>query len=650
MTLEELKEAGFADEQAALLNRIVASVQSDLASVQSRLQRKIQVMEAENRALSATLADYRALLSAPDLVRRRAAIASYLSGQQRRFDSSRQPIAFDFICTDLADPSSLTRRDLFLDEAALTRHYADTSDRLGWVKANQAMNFINRLAFRLSQRLGRRFATRLNLPADLLVEAFFYSVWSELCRIIPARHLARQIARHAVGECVVIPLSSLTFFYLAGRDFEPFWLAAELQRRKVPVAFVYSDTGIAEAAKAEGRLVLRFEPNKETWTVPKFADPSGDPPPAGRAAVVGAGIRGFSYIMRQLGDPLRIHSPYIMDRSFGAPDEAVIDRNHLPVALTIPILRQGEEADAGSMIFLACRLPHGDLGEYLLTVLGGVIVAALAHAREVVKRHGLTEAHICDHPFIESAVLAQAVRENGGKVALWPHGWGPSWRTFLRPQGSVDRIYCLDQPAAAVWRQQLPGVPVKVISNLYLPRYSHPRQVVASEPLTVIVIGNEVVFDRTPIIDRKPLEDSYRRLFRALTAMEPEVHWLCRPRSTANLNWLWSLAGNSPDFRYTTHAPMVVNAPNMLFLFPAQLSSAIFEGLGRGIPSLLVREDETVEDYVGVDIPPCLPAGSVEDTVQEITRCLDPGYRQSLLDRQLGWYETLVNWDDGETA
>ncbi len=221
------------------------------------------------------------------------------------------------------------------------------------------------------------------------------------------------------------------------------------------------------------------------------------------------------------------------------------------------------------MTALSASLPHDDLAEYLLSVLGKCTQAAFEKARQLVAAYHLTEAHVCDHPFFDSALVAHAVRENGGTVTLWPHSCNPAFPGLRRP-GSVDAVHCVLASAARVWKAQLPDVALSVTSDLWLPRFSGVREVVIDEPLTVVLVANEMISGRVPVLDRGPLEETYRKLFRALSPLAPNVRYVCRPRSNANLQWLWELSGRATDFQYTGMAPSVIALPNMVFLFPGQ--------------------------------------------------------------------------------
>ena len=76
----------------------------------------------------------------------------------------------------------------------------------------------------------------------------------------------------------------------------------------------------------------------------------------------------------------------------------------------------------------------------------------------------------------------------------------------------------------------------------------------------------------------------------------------------------------------------------MIFLNVSFASSALLEGLGRGIPGMVAREI-TVEDYVTVD-PAAIPVADVATIVSRIAECRDPAVFGALVERQLSWYAT----------
>jgi hypothetical protein len=337
-----------------------------------------------------------------------------------------------------------------------------------------------------------------------------------------------------------------------------------------------------------------------------------------------------------------MQSGYVFDPAFGVPEIGVTDPGRLPVALTFPLQPDDEGVLPGDdMILLSTTLNHTDLGEYMMIAMGGATAVTTERARELAERYNLMEAHICDHAFYEAAIVANVVKERGGRVVLWPHSFNPAVPEF-RPPGTVDEVNCVLESGAKLWRAQLPDAKVTVIPNFWLPSYRGPQPASEADPLTVVVICNEYGYAGVDHMNRWILEISYRRLLHRLPALAPDVRYVVRPRSQSNLNWVWRVAGRPPVFPHTQDPPLMVDYPNMVFLFVGLMSSAIFEGICRGIPALYLREDPTVTEYVMPEMPDCLPIGDITHIEGEIQKCRDAAYREALIRRQADWYRSEI--------
>jgi hypothetical protein len=164
-----------------------------------------------------------------------------------------------------------------------------------------------------------------------------------------------------------------------------------------------------------------------------------------------------------------------------------------------------------------------------------------------------------------------------------------------------------------------------------------PRPLAAA-PITVVVIAGSHTLNRMPVLDIKGHSESYRRLFSGLAAIGPGVRFVCKAKVPwESMKWLRSLA---PDIAIeeTLENPKTIDLPNMIFITVSFGSTAIFEGLGRGIPSMVVR-DIAVEDYAAID-PESVPIGAVGMILDEIQKCLDPAYFMEITKRQWAWYDS----------
>jgi len=572
-------------------------------------------------------------------------IKEFLAGQAGRLAAARE-MTIEVICSETLDPAMLTRPELYLDEATLDDHYEETRCRLGVVSENRTHEYVEKVTFLFVKRLARRFAESLSLSADLLVDVWYEHLFCEFSQMLAARHLARRLARMAAGQPVLIPLDSLTWHYRLGfendHSLEPFYLLNMLQRFGVTAAFICRDPELVEQARTEGGLSLTFAPDKAAWglPLPTLPDPEVKPSPAGRQVLVAAGIRGFGQILPWLDDPIRIQSDAMMNPNFPTHRTA-LDPAAPPLALKLRFVRR--DGGAAGPILLSTTLPHNDLGRHFVSAVGPATQAAVRRARDLVAQHNVTEAHICDDVFFAPSIYLHAVREAGGKVYFWPHSCNAGW-PFLRRPGTVDVISCAYEGAAAEWRAQLPDADVRIVSQLCLPRFRGFPEANPDEPLSLIIIDNAFRSGRLAMLDCSDYDDTYRLLLAGLGEMTTNVRYLVKPRNSAALHRISRMARRSPAFGYIVDPPLLVDRPNMVFLFPTQLSSAMLEGMARGIPALAVKQHPGMRQYIAA--PSCVPVGSIEFVLEEVGRLCDPGYRLAMAKAQHEWFKTQTDYPE----
>ena len=71
------------------------------------------------------------------------------------------------------------------------------------------------------------------------------------------------------------------------------------------------------------------------------------------------------------------------------------------------------------------------------------------------------------------------------------------------------------------------------------------------------------------------------------------------------------IVGPDIEFEEISTHPSEIDEPNMIYLTISFGSTALLEGLGRGIPCMIVR-DFPVEDYTGIDST-SVPIGDAQD-------------------------------------
>jgi hypothetical protein len=73
--------------------------------------------------------------------------------------------------------------------------------------------------------------------------------------------------------------------------------------------------------------------------------------------------------------------------------------------------------------------------------------------------------------------------------------------------------------------------------------------------LTIVIFASVHALQRMPFVDRRGHEDSYRRLFQALTDLAPQARILFKPKWEST-EWLRGVVGPSAAFEETTRTPL----------------------------------------------------------------------------------------------
>jgi hypothetical protein len=585
---------------------------------------------------------WRWLSSWPLAKNERQAIFAFLRRSTRKskpgLGRSGYDSSFDVICfPPTYDPKRLTRAELILDHETLARHYASVPNLLGAIKPRWGSRFSLSIAKRIVRRLARQAAGRLELDRSLIEKAWFFSVWTEVCTLLPARRLARHLARLAQGELILIPISSTDvrcLSYWGENGLEPFYLSAALRRLGAKSLLWLTNPVVTADEPSTRILTLQFSLDQGMWPRAARSTPTG----LGGVALALAGVRGYARLLSQ--HPLGLKIGTVFSRT--SPDATLlVDDAPLPkIILTCQAHQVGPEEER---IFIYS--PRNDglrLDDQFVDLMGGTTKGAAQRASDLANQLELNEAYVCDHLFFESALIAHAVRARGGEVFLWPHSSNAA-HPLMYEEGDVAAVRCTTNSSARVWSARLPGTPCVVQSDLILRPCAAPRPSTPGGPLTIVIFASVHALQRMPFVDRREHEDSYRRLFQALTDLAPQVRILFKPKWEST-EWLRGVVGPSAVFEETTRTPLDLDEPNMIYMTVSYGSTALLEGLSRGIPCMIVRE-VPVEDYTGID-PAFAPIGKVEDIVAQVERCKNPADYDVLIRRELIWYEQETDFGD----
>jgi hypothetical protein len=383
----------------------------------------------------------------------------------------------------------------------------------------------------------------------------------------------------------------------------------ELRRRGVQAALVVYQPPGSLAGRAQAPGSFHFVVNPDLLAA---RQPEVDPPTGQRAAAVyPSQVRSLVDIIERLDDPLVLSGPAIVG-SF-AYDRTQRDRvDYEPSVLPTPSL-----AGLGTLRWPLHRVDWlpGDLPEDVqvwatgalnmelpeLTrhVLGSFLAEAWRRTEDLVERWGVSEAHIADHHHVGSGLLAGAVRDRGGRVVVWPHSSNPV-HVNARPAGSIHTAVAVTRGGAAQWRAAHPQADVEHAPDLMFDWAEQRAPVDPDGPLNVVLLGGKPMLGFTPFVDVV----EHDRLVAAFVhgmldlAQELPLQLWFKPKGggRAGVGWLDSLVDGRRGYGILREHPLRISLPNLVFATVSLGSTAIYEGMSRGIPGMVVR-DFDVSDY-----------------------------------------------------
>lgn len=491
-----------------------------------------------------------------------------------------------------------------------------------------------KLAWRIAKSLSRNVSSSTT-EQDAFAQAWFYTIWTELCTILPIRTLARQIAKEVEEKIVLIPLESLDFDclrYWHKNALEPLLLAAALQRHGVNI-FLIHDNLDKHAHEGDNYPRLAIQPSGP-WparcpAIDKIAGPG---------LFVGEGMRNPDKMRAQAQS-----SPFVSDVPEDSSPETIPclwDEQNRVTTIHIPLSLSGE---LGWLDLWTPLYGMPSLGRTFMEMFVRFTATAWNDARTLVAQTQVRHAHICDHLFFTSALIAHATAEAGGKVNVWPHSSNAIHTSFRKPH-SVDCSTTITTSGARTWEKSHAANRLAVKSDLMLFKASTLRPFIPAAPIHIVLWGGAHRFGRMPILDQQQHIAAWRNLLHALTALpfgfnivlKPKPDWEC-------LEWFEDIIKLDDRISITSEHATKIDLPNMIFISVSLGTSAFLEGLGRGIPCMITRPFE-VEDYTALDSDH-FPIGDVDLIISTLRRCReDPTFFEKMVEKQVAWFQTETSF------
>lgn len=547
----------------------------------------------------------------------------------------------------------------YFSAAALERRVAEVSRRDRWDEMISQTDVLLERARAAADMLGTRFEEPPFLTAEAYSDAALFLLYQELSVYEPMRRLAADIA--AEGDAVPVFIESPvdTYRYFDGDPFTHFdvlFFYFELRRLGVN-AFLCC---LLKGELQRGVTPLRVLPGLRSL-IPQ-TDPTRQPNAPAEQALFPAGIRSVRRVADAIG-PSVVYSAgsvvkeFAYDRSFKQDFPVNPSASVHPPFSTLPelVFAMTPSAVLGSVPLIPeiglgaeARIETSEpIGRDWLFWVDHVIhdyfkeIAMRSFAEASARR--ITEAHTADHMYPDAVLFGDAVKRNGGRLVLWPHSANPV-HVNDRRQGSFDEVHAVTRTGCERWASRFPDVDVKHTPSAMLDPVTRDATRDRDLPLSIVVFGGRTVLRYMPQLDQARHEASYQDFFRGIARLQ-ETHSIdlyFKPRGYTGEHemWLSRTVGTTANWNRALQHPLRIDLPNPLFVSISTGSSALIEGLGRGIPGIIVR-DFPVRDYTTLD-QDTLPIGPTSEMLAIIESLFEADGYERLVERELAHYATEV--------
>lgn len=554
------------------------------------------------------------------------------------------------------------RAGRFLSSDVLRARVREVSEREEWEEMRSTENLVMTRTRQVAEAFGRRFEDLPFLPAEALADAMLFPLYHELVLHVPMARVAADIAAERDASPVYIEVATLTFRYLDGYTFSTFdalYLYFELRRLGVNAVLCQFQARLngddePSVADVPGLRRVRVIPSARAM-LPRGEVRRPDHH-AHEAAIIPAGLRSVPRVATAVGPALMYSSGSIVkefayDRSIRQdfpiePKASIHPDFSLMGSFTFELWPVEEiptdilDGSGHATGELTVTTPvGGDWLGWLDRAMHPWLRELSLHSFAEVAGRGVRTAHVCDHLFTESVLFGNAVKAQGGRVVLWPHSANPVHVDQRRAE-SFDEVHAVTLTGAATWRERFPHHQVHHSPRLMLDEPDPDVVHDPDRPLSVVVLGGRSVLRHMPTMDQSAHEAAYQRFFSGLEKLQKEYSidvWF-KPRGLTGEHemWLHQTVGGTAGWRRVLEHPRRLQLPNPLFVSISMGTSALLEGLGRGIPGLVVR-DFPVRDYTTID-PKAFPTVDTNHALEIVAECAVGDGWKRLLDRETAYY------------
>ena len=552
----------------------------------------------------------------------------------------------------------------FWDERRIHEEALRLAKRDGWVEQTSSTDLLSPKAWSEAQKFSTDRASVVGVNTKALARAVFHYFKQELTQKIPVDRIADEIAATVGNEPVYLDLGALKIPYMVSYPtarMQTLYFYAALRKRGCNAYLVR----FPRRPAAEGRARFRRAQAQPTPmpTILLVPQPAQLKPPSRAlkvaegnpaAVVVPAGIRSVKQVISRVDGALVVNSGsavkgYAYDRtsaqnwdydvnlSFHSNEKGLLPSFKLSTTLkrawrdegakisgSVAMPFDGERVEA----FLSMGYwKTDDWHEWLERAIIPYFRDFVKRTRKTLQEHAIMDAHIGDYLYAEPALVAQKVKDRGGRVHVWPHSTNPVHIDFHDP-AHLTTVNAVTKSGADTWKKALPNVNVVHDSRLMLTPSTELVPHVPGEPTSIVLIGGRPVMRNLPILDIAAHEDLYRRMFQRMAPLVDagmlKVYFKPRGRTGEHEGWLERLVGRAADWERVLDHPLRMNVVNPVFVSLSVGSSALLEGTMRGIPGFIVRE-HFARDYLATE-EGIFDTITVDEAVGRLRMFSRPGY------------------------
>jgi hypothetical protein len=523
---------------------------------------------------------------------------------------------------------NICERSCVLDLNSLEEYIFNSPNPMGAVNLTAGSRFSQKIAWVISQKIAQNM-THVDTDSKAFAEAWFFTLWTEMTSLIPIRHFARKFSKEMNDKLILIPLRKKDFNCFGHwneNELTPLLLATSLRRYGAKVILLF-DLDPKKTFELQTNNTLNFKLSNIWNSYGKCFIPDLQC----KRILVAQGIVNSREVATKIGSRIDVGS--IQSDYSSTPTYSLWSNEDVPQTVSLKIHKQ----NTASQIFIwSPDQASGNLFDLFLKFFGPLTQYAWEKARQFVARSHVHEAHICDHHFFSSALVAHATSLNGGDVVLWPHSTN-AVHSNVRDKTIIRRVTTITKSASALWKNSYSQTEISIKSDLMLDKPNYPNLFQPDQTINIIIFAGAHRLLYTPLINVPDHKNTWNELISALALLNSDYNVTIKPKDPwESETWIRQFLPQNNTIKFTNKTSKELQLTNMIYLSVSYGSSALLEGMGRNIPCMIVRNTK-VEDYTSIDSNHT-PIGNIEYVLSKIYSCRDSATYNQIIDDQRKWF------------